>query len=502
MTLWQRTAQRGDHDALIKAAISNAFKAIEYDGHTNASLDTISDHARSASGAKREDVERIVDDMILRGDIATFTVHGTKRVALKKHADEEQAIARQIKARISKTQTVPDRRAIAAAFKANGFTASDETQNLAVEIAIKNRFSVISGGPGTGKSSLIKIIAQIIEISEPGVKPLCVSLAARIARAIHEKTGLPAETIHQALEFRDGEFQRNAENPINENLIFIEEAFMIGNSLFKSLLSAIPSSARIVVIGDPQQIQPIGRGKPAESLLNLTMIPIQRLSTNHRSGKGSTIPLSGERVMKGRTPLQGDDLDHHRTIGPGETIRKAVEAYRHAITKFGGENVQILAARHEGPCGTRAINNAITGKTGYSTGDRVIQLKNDRDLDFFNGELGTVAEISKTAITVVTDAGVAVEFNSIDPPTLSKAYCITYHKSQGLEFSESIIIVDPASRSMLDRNMVNVGITRAKTHATIIDEKNHLAKALTRSNSMTRRTLLPYFLNKEFNIHK
>lgn len=455
--------------------------------------------ARAISTLPLDIVEAACQTMLSQQDILEFTIDSIPRLTLGRHAREEQRIADLVERRA--TTTIPrlaasDDQIIAALARA-GCTTPDPTQIAAVRTAISNPTSLVTGGPGSGKTSILSAIASLTLDANDQAQVFCVSLAARIARAINARTGIAADTIHKFLDWRDGVFAHDASNPFEADLLFLEEAFMIDNMLFHALLEALPQTTRLVIIGDPGQLEPIGRGMPIHSLLDAGAFPRAHLSTNHRSGPGSTIPISGRRALDGLMPIFGDDLSHVPTTTTPETLRAVLETWRKAVSLVGPDNVQVLTATHKGPGGAKAINDAITGRPDYAVGDRVMQMRNDRTSDYMNGELGRVVEIGASGLTVVTDAGSTVEYSSLQPSTLSKAYCITAHKAQGLEYPYVINVLHPSGKRMLTRSLVNVGITRAKTHCTLIDQTNQLARALTRYRTSPRHTLLPRLLRGE-----
>lgn len=488
--LWRRTAESSDRRCILRAAILEAFDHFERAGHTFADADAIQERMAKVSGASMQEVRWAWRQAADNGLIVEMQWRGIRRAMLYRVYYEEASIASEIKSRLGTLSFPVTPSDVIRHATALGIPHVDDSQIAAVIGACTHRTTIVSGGPGTGKTTIIKIIASILMEADPSLVPICLSLPARIARTIHEKTGLAADTLHTRLEYMDGRFGRNSDNPLDERLIFLEEAFMVGNTLVLALLRALRPSARLVIIGDAEQIEPIGRGKPIEALLSSGVVPAVILNTNHRSGAGSSIPASGKRVMKGLMPIVGPDILYTQTLNPKDTLLAATKAWHAAKNVVGMDNVQVVTSRHAGPCGTRAINDAITGRKEFAVGDRVMQLKNDRDQDFFNGETGTIADIEGRTISVVTDAGVVAEFDTQATGTLSKAYCLTFHKAQGLEFHTSIVVADPGNASMLDRNMINVGITRARQKCVLIDERNQLRAALTRSSSAKRRTLL------------
>jgi exodeoxyribonuclease V alpha subunit len=443
----------------------------------------------SAYGACHiREAARSVGLLIASGDLTTFDWLGVKRIALTRHFRQERRLQNLITNRLQPGSPCDDAVITNAACAAK--IVLHPEQHAAVKLALQHRMIAIQGGPGTGKTTILKTIVEALRNLNETNTPLCVALPARIARMIHERIGIGAETIHRALDYSDAGFGRNAANPIDADLIVVEEAFMVGNELLESLLGAIRPTARIIFVGDPEQIEPIGLGKPLEALMSLGRIPVAHLTHNHRSGEGSTIPNSGRRIMKGQRPIFGADIALRSTLTSAQSVQEAVVLYRALEALHGEGNVQILSPRHKGALGTRAINDAVTARSGFAIGDRIMQMRNDASQDFFNGETGKVVEMASNRITIVTDGGSTAHYDTRRMEHLAKAHCITYHKAQGLEYEAVIMILDPEARSMINRNMINVGVTRARQKCVIINRKDALERGLSVRANDNRRTTI------------
>jgi len=417
----------------------------------------------------------------------------------------------------------------------NDTTLSDE-QVLAVTGALSNKISILTGGPGCGKTYTTKtIVDNLIHILKNVV--ICAPTGKAASRS-SEMIGQEAMTIHRLLEldFVRGGFLRNAENPIEADYLIVEESSMIDINLMASLLDAIDNNCRVLFVGDFGQLPPIGPGSPFKDMIQSGLIPTYRLNTIFRQGLDSDIvkcaheinlgkkiqlksPLVNPDIWKDTTDLmfiESDLNDGRRACDfpPESTLRynldinkMIVKLYTETIKKYRSiTDVQILIPKRVGIIGCDNINRIIQnvlnpGKLSsrleykdkvFMLNDKVIHVKNNYELDVFNGEIGKIISLSpinKTCV-VAFDNNKVINYSTADLADLELAYAITIHKSQGSEFGCIIMPITSEHAHMSDRSLIYTGITRAKKLAIIIGRKKSLYQGIaTVKNDKTQTSL-------------
>jgi exodeoxyribonuclease V alpha subunit len=495
LALWRRLSpDQNCRLALARSAITDRIQRKRRSGHASSSRVGLFKEIRSDLIISPATLDAAAAQLETAGVIVSASVHGQVHYAHREAFEAETVIATQIAQRRGQGWLV-DQFAIMHAMIQAGLAKPDASQMEAVELAVANRISMVTGGPGTGKSSILRAIATLAIEQMPTCRIKLVALAARVARAIGAKTGIEADTIHSSLGCHPGQgMTYGPHNPIPVDLLFIEEAFMIGNGLFADLLKALPQQCKIVIIGDPEQLPPVMEGKPAEAIMSSAIIPVARLTINHRS-EARDIPTAGKRVMAGNKPASTDNLSIVAVSSVEAALNETKLAFERASAS--GASVQILTAIHDGPLGTTSINRLITGREKIALGDTVMQTVNDRERAFFNGELATVVHLEPDGLLAQKDDGSIVRCTPSQMRDLVPAWAISFHKSQGLEYDIVINVVSNLHRHMLGQNLLNVGITRAKRRCIIIDHGNAL-QVLSKSNQTAKRsTLLTHMLRQK-----
>ena len=391
-------------------------------------------------------------------------------------------------------------------------------QEAAVKMAVENPVSIITGGPGTGKTSVQKGILEVFKTLYPNDEVILMAPTGRAAKRMSESTGYPAFTLHKALQIYSDEdgypVEADEEFFFMAKLILVDEASMIGGLLLNTLLSHIPKGTRLVFIGDIDQLPSIEVGAVLREMIASGKIPVTKLTKTFRQVNGSSIAVNAARVKTGEKKL---DYDNDYVMIEEETSDKIAESvseqYKRLIAEYGEDEVVCLTAyRKRTQTGTNALNqslrsairNDINGETPYwekqgiriYQGDRVMFTKNTKDLT--NGDIGKVKSIhkSKDGISVVCIFdGVPITLEDDEIFYLDLAYAMTVHKSQGSEYKAVILVMDMAHRVMLKRNLFYTGLTRAKQAFYCIGMLSAVNLSIESVDSIYRKTRLGDLIN-------
>lgn len=392
-------------------------------------------------------------------------------------------------------------------------TLSPEQRRVLKEI-LKHRISIITGGPGTGKTTLIKSITAMHRTTGK-----CVCLAAptgRAARRLSEVTNHRAHTIHKLLEynFDDQIFGKNQDNPIDADIIIIDEASMVDTILMYHLLNATPLTATVVMVGDAHQLPPVGPGNMLADLITSEAIPVFYLNTIFRQAKESSIIVNAHCVRNGDFPqlnAMEDELHHDTDFyfidqqTPEDVVASIIDLCTKRLPdKFELDpirDIQVLSPMHKGVAGTINLNKALQTRLNthtsalsqngnrFKVNDKVMHLKNNYQKEVFNGDIGTITTIDKANSLLSVDfygRNVDYDINEIDE--LSLGYAISVHKSQGSEYPAVILPLITQQYVMLQRNLLYTAITRAKKLVVLIGTKKALAVALKNNKPQMRRS--------------
>lgn len=410
------------------------------------------------------------------------------------------------------------------------------TQVDAIEKALHSPAMILTGGPGTGKTTvirgLVEVYAELHGLSlDPKVyaqkeETFPIVLAAptgRAAKRMSESTGLPAMTIHRLLGFTGQEKEDAIGKEVEGRLIIIDEMSMVDTWLAHQLLKALPTEIQILFVGDQDQLPPVGPGQVLRDMLDSKKIPVVELKEIYRQSEGSTIIELAHMIKNGSltTDIAKKTGDRSFIRATGDQILEAVEQIvKNAVSKGHPiKNIQVLAPMYKGPAGIDGLNKMIQkmvnppgpdrkevtfGDVVYRIGDKVLQLVNQPESNVFNGDMGEVISIIKANETVdkkemliVSYDGIEVEYERNDLNQITLAYCCSIHKSQGSEFPIVVMPVVRGYRKMLRRNLLYTGITRAKDFLILCGEPEEFSIGIQRTDELERQTTLKERLRKE-----
>ncbi len=402
----------------------------------------------------------------------------------------------------------------------SGFALAEQQQQ-AVRAALTHRLTILTGGPGTGKTTSLRTVLQLCEAA--GRTALLAAPTGRAAKRLAETTGREAKTIHRLLEFQPGEgisFKRNEESPLEGDLLVVDEASMLDLILMNHLLKAMAPGMHLLLVGDVDQLPSVGAGSVLEDIIHAietiqaeagqgANAAVIRLETIFRQAADSYIIRNAHRINHGDLPLINNDRSvdffHFRTDDPERAAQLCVELVQSRIPrKFGipSQDIQLLSPMHRGVVGVGALNAALQealnparpdlpqrsmGSRVYRPGDRVMQLRNNYDKDVYNGDMGTITalDLVDQEVTVTFD-GRPVCYNFIELDELTHAWAVSVHKSQGSEYPAVVIPILTTHYMMLQRNLLYTAITRAKRLVVLVGQQKALAMAV-RNNQVAQR---------------
>jgi exodeoxyribonuclease V alpha subunit len=422
-------------------------------------------------------------------------------LSLTRYAMAEDAIADGIARLLATAQPLAD---AAAAKAVQG--QLDEAQTGAVVLAMRHGVSVLTGGPGTGKS---RTVAALVALARARRKK--VGLAAptgRAAKRLEELCAAPAMTLHRLLgaQGMTGQFTRGEDWPLDEDVVVVDEASMLDVELAAALLEACPDGSHLLFVGDPAQLPSIGAGRVLGDLIESGAVPVTELSTLYRQDEGGAIARLATAVRGGELPAVEDDPTREvvvvRAREANEAAHRTVQLVTDSIPRVLGipaDEVQVVTPVHRGPAGTIALNIALKAKlnpgsgevSGFDVGDRVVATANHLDEGFANGEVGVV--------TAKADKGLVVSFAGAGAVTLAPkslidlkhGWAVTVHRAQGSEFPAVVAVIPAEAGGLLSRPLVYTAFTRAQRHLSVVHAAGGaLARAVHDVGARPRRTRL------------
>ena len=385
-------------------------------------------------------------------------------------------------------------------------------QRAAVKGAAEHKVLVVTGGPGVGKTTIVRAILDVMQRAR-----LSIRLAAptgRAAKRLSEATGREASTLHRLLELepRAGGFQRTANKPLEAEVVIVDEASMIDVPLAAALVAALPDTARLVIVGDADQLPSVGPGAFLRDLIDSGRVPTVRLNEIFRQAGESRIVQNAHRILAGEMPESADPdapradffvVARREPEEAADTVRELVTSRIPRRFNLDPRDVQVLTPMHRGPAGTTLLNQLLQaalnprgeelqhhGQT-FRRGDKVLQLRNDYDREVFNGDLGVIeaVEVAERRLRVRFD-GRDAEYQESDLDALSLAYATSIHKSQGSEYPAVVVPLLTSHFVMLSRNLVYTAVTRAKKLCVLVADPRALRLALGEIRREERATRL------------
>ncbi len=513
-----------ESEVRIEAGILYVLQQLSEDGHVYYPYDLLLEECMKILNVEKENVIRAIDKITLENKIVMENIDGEefgKAVYLKTFYVSETGISKNLKKLLNADKKLggfDEKKALDWVQKQLGITLVDN-QKRAIKESYRNKVMIITGGPGTGKTTIINSIIRIY--SQLKQRILLAAPTGRASKRMTEVTGYKAKTIHRLLEFspREGKFKRNEYTPLDTNLIVIDEASMMDTVLMHHFLKAVPVNATLILVGDVDQLPSVGAGSVLKDLIDSGAIPTVRLNEIFRQSRESHIIVNAHKINNGDMPLLSYSKDRKQDFyffkieDPEEILKKILELCIDRIPgRFGFDSVndiQVITPMHKGILGAINLNMELQNALNRSTieltrggkvfrkGDKVMQIVNNYEKDVFNGDIGIITRINSedNEITVnFYDRYVNYDFKDMDEIVL--AYAVSVHKSQGSEYPVVIMPVHTQHYILLQRNLLYTGITRGKKLVILLGTKKALAIAIKNDKPRKRYTHLKYRLQQ------
>jgi exodeoxyribonuclease V alpha subunit len=390
----------------------------------------------------------------------------------------------------------------------------------AIQCGTHNKVMVITGGPGTGKTTIISAIVKIF--SKLGVRIMLAAPTGRAAKRMSEATSHEARTIHRMLEYsiQKGHFQRNEDRPLECDILIVDEASMIDTILMHHLLKAVPREATFILVGDVNQLPSVGAGTVLKDLIASRSVPVVELNEIFRQASESLIVVNAHKINRGLLPPlkpsgPSDDFYFIEQEDPEEALKIIIELNKERIpARFGFkpiDHIQVLTPMHKGIVGVGNINrelqNALNpgpvglvrGARSFRLGDKVMQVRNNYDKEVFNGDLGRITKIDleNQKVSISFD-GCEIPYGFTDLDEVVLAYAVSVHKSQGCEYPAVIVPIFTQHYVLLQRNLIYTAVTRGRELVVMIGTRKALRIGIDNDKTQWRYTHLRQRLSRAF----
>jgi len=452
-------------------------------------------------------ISMTLDEMIRVEDV----IRDDEALYLPPFYHSELGTAKRLRRLMANTEDdrVTDIDSVIQSIQSNSEIQYDDIQLDAIRQSLMSKVMVLTGGPGTGKTTTT--IGILSAMKSCGLTVLLAAPTGRAAKRMTETTGIEAKTIHRLLEYKPPEgYQRNADNPLEGDVLILDECSMIDIILMYNLLKAVPDTMKLIMVGDTDQLPSVGAGNVLKDIINSGVIPTVKLERIFRQAESSRIITNAHRINKGQMPIlnngKATDFFFIESDEPESTVDIILDLCKRRLPKHYNvkpSSIQVLTPMQKGTVGAVQLNEKLQetlnpqqlflkhGGTQYRINDKVMQIRNNYDKDVFNGDIGTISAVNQEDrnLTVSFD-GREVEYDVTELDELVLSYAVTVHKSQGSEYP---IVVMPLSMShyvMLQRKLLYTGITRAKKVFVLVGTSKAIHCAVSNNDVDDRNTKL------------
>jgi exodeoxyribonuclease V alpha subunit len=511
-----------DSPARLQAGTLHALGTAAEEGHTLLQDSALLERAATLLEAPTELIQPAIVALVETGELVVAEKAGDAErfLSLAPFARAEFGLTTRLRALVAhrtqglayRTFAAVDWSAVTAWLAQRHQLALSPEQDAAVRMALTEPVAILTGGPGTGKTHTLAALLRVTQAK--GLRCLLTAPTGRAAKRMEEATGVPAATLHRALEIRPGAGAAfDAENPLSADLVVVDEASMLDVLLANQLVKALAPGTHLLFVGDPDQLPSVGAGDVLANLLDSQQFPVTRLTRIFRQGPGSGIARDAERIKAGQTPrFHGEAADSFflEVDNAAAAAELVVELIAERLPRrygFARGEIQVLVPMHRGEAGVGALNARLqdrlnpprdglpevrSGGRTFRAGDRVLQMRNDYDLKVFNGDLGTVGPLDSVEQEVVVnlDDGRAVRYPVPSLFALTHAYAISVHKGQGAEFPAVVLPLLTNHAMMLGRTLLYTAFTRAKRLVVVVGQRKALGLAVRDWRRAARSTSL------------
>ena len=474
-------------------------EAVGGEGHVYLPYDRLVDESCNILSSGEEPVLNAMAELIVNKQLIRQEIDGETAIYLPRLFDAECEVAQRVRRlnfSVAKNKLSPMRaEELITRYETDSGVQLCGEQREAVLAAAFNGVTIITGGPGTGKTTSIRCLIRLME--EHGKIELCAP-TGRAAKRMTEATGRPARTIHRMLEYQGDEegFGRDDENPVDADAIIVDETSMVDIFLMRALLRAVKPGARLVLVGDADQLPSVGAGNVLKDMIASDVVPVVKLTEIFRQAAQSNIVMNAHRINRGEYPVilnRDTDFFLERKQSLKEVAQNVVTLVKTRLPRYlgvdGVRDIQVMAPMKKGDAGVFELNRLLQAElnppraglremkradTIFRVGDKIMQIKNDYELEWekdgeegegvFNGDIGYVAEVDaeEGLLTVEFDDGRRAEYTGGELEELELAYCMSVHKSQGSEFEAVVLPLFAGPPMLMTRNLLYTAVTRAK----------------------------------------